>query len=93
MKVNLNSSGLYSITSVDAKTLNTVMFLLGHAKDRCFKDCDKENDVHYSGDGFSATLTSEELRKFHGFVDGFWIEYEKMKSRLNLKQKKYNSYE
>jgi hypothetical protein len=88
MRVNINSNGLYSITSVDAKTLNTVMFLLGTIKERCFKEYDTEHDNYLSGEDFVAVLSSEELRKFYGFVDGFWMEYDNMKSRFNLKKQK-----
>ena len=88
MKVNINSNGLYSVTSMDAKTLNTVMFVLDHVRERCFSDYDSEGDKYFSGDGVCMALSSEELRKFHGFVDGFWIEYENLKSRLNIKKRR-----
>jgi hypothetical protein len=86
MRVNINSNGLYSITSIDAEMLNTVMFILGHAKDRCFKEFDEGMKKYVSGDGFSMALGPDELRKFHDFVKHFWIEYENMKSRMNLKK-------
>jgi len=91
MKVNINSNGLYSIKDIDAETLNTVMYLLGNIKDRCFdkyKNYDESNNRYYSGEGFIAVLEHEELEKFQIFVRDFWIEYENMKSRMSLKLKK-----
>lgn len=86
MRVNINSNGLYSITSVDARTLNTIMFLLGHVKEQCFQEYDMESDKYYSGDGLTVALTSDELSRFQDFIDDFWCEYENIKEKFNLKK-------
>jgi len=82
MRVNINSNGLYSITSVDAETLNTVMFILGHAQERCFREYDKVDVVYHSGADFCMSLIPDELKQFHGFVKDFWTEYANMKAKL-----------
>jgi hypothetical protein len=87
MRVNINSNGLYSITSMDVETLNVVLFILDHAKDRCFKEYDIDTNHYYSGEGFSLALSPDELKKFHGFVHDFWMELDKMRAKMfNLKK-------
>jgi hypothetical protein len=85
MTVSINSKGLYHIGSVDAKTLNVVMFILGHIKDRCFREYDESSDAYPSGDDVVISLNTYELEKFHGFVQEFWEEYENMKRKMVLK--------
>jgi hypothetical protein len=89
MRVNINSNGLYSITSMDVETLQAVMLILDHAKDRCFNEYDSETEQYYSGEGFAVALTPDELKKFHGFVQDFWMELDKMRAKMfNLKKQK-----
>ena len=88
MRVNINSNGLYSITSMDVETLDVVMRILGHAKERCFREYDDEIGGYLSGDDFCMTLEAEDRQRFQNFVNHFWSEYENMKSRMNLKRKK-----
>ena len=84
MKVSASSKG-YTLSGISPEQLNTVMFLLGTLKDRCFKE-EEENGKYYDGGDFLAALNKEELHAFHRFVDGFWYEYEKMKAKINLKK-------
>jgi hypothetical protein len=93
MRVSVNQRG-YTLSNLSSEELNTVMFLLGSLKDRCFKDgdYDKENDVYYDGGDFVSSLTPSERQGLHGFVDGFWHEYDKLKERIQ-KTTKNKGYE
>jgi hypothetical protein len=82
MKVSVSSKG-YALSGISPTELNTVMFLLGTLKDRCFREQEADGSSYDGGD-FVATLNKEELRALHRFVDGFWCEYEKMKEKINL---------
>jgi len=83
--VSINSKGLYHLGGIDAKTLNTVMFILGHAKDRCFREYDEDMGAFPSGDDFCMSLKEDELDMFYSFVDEFWDGYESMKRKMVLK--------
>ena len=80
MKVSVNSKG-YTLSGISAEELNIAMYLLGQAKDRCFREQEESGD-YYDGGDFVATLNSEQREYFHNFVDGFWSGYEKMKESL-----------
>jgi hypothetical protein len=83
MRVQVNQRG-YTLSGLSARELNTVMFLLGQMKKQCFCDCDynKETDRYFDGGSFTASIGLEERDALHGFVDGFWSEYDKLQEKL-----------
>ena len=88
MRVNVNSNGMFSITSIEPEMLKVVMFILEHIQDRCFEEYDEALDQYLSGGDIAIALTGEERNNFNNFIDHFWIEYENLKCRMNLKRGK-----
>ena len=74
MKVKLSKKG-YTLSGVSAEQLDTVMYLLGNIKERCFTDAPEENGDYYSGSDFLAVLNKQQLKNFHEFIDGFWENF------------------
>jgi|GEM_PF-5571389 len=81
MKVSLSNKG-YTLSGISADELQVVLYILETAKNRCFREFDKEDDTYYSGSDFVAVINGEQRNNFHNFVDGFWSAYEKMKNKL-----------
>jgi len=84
MKVSLSRKG-YTLSCISTCQLKTIMFLLEHIKERCFREGHDEEFNYYSGDGFSASLSKEEFYYFNDFVDGFWDEYKKLERKFIVK--------
>ena len=85
MKVSVSNRG-YTLTGIDSGELKVIMYLLGQARDRCFRE-QNEDGSYYDGGDFVAVLSEKERCLFHRFIDGFWDEFDTMVKKINLKNR------
>jgi hypothetical protein len=82
MKVSVSKKD-DTISGIRAEELQTIMYLLGNIRERCFRAGPEENgEYYYSGDDFLAVLKQRELDDFYSFVNNFWNSHDAMREKF-----------